>query len=127
MPTYAFRCEVCGAVDEVLLPISEYVRNPPAFFHCSARMERFINCVPGLAVHNALAGDRIYDGLRASDGSDISTRSKHRRYMKENNLTTIDDFSGTWKREAQERANRLQGVDKGRAQDIANAIEKLSG
>lgn len=127
MPTYSFRCEACGRIEEALIPIGEYIRNPPAFFCCTTRMERYFDCVPGLAVHNALAGDRIYDGLQASDGTDISSRSKHREYMKRNNLTTIDDFTETWKRDARERADRIAGVDPTRKQDIADAIEKLGG
>jgi len=55
----------------------------------------------GLA--NALAGDRHYDGLRAPDGTDISSRTKHREYMKANNLTVMDDFKGTWAKAQKER------------------------
>jgi len=43
--------------------------------------------------HNRVIGDSHYDGLRATDGTDISTRAKHRAYMKAHNLTTIDDFN----------------------------------
>lgn len=51
----------------------------------------------------ALWGDRHYDGMRATDGTDISTRTKHREYMKANGLTTIDDF-----KEHNERAQRAR-------------------
>lgn len=44
----------------------------------------------------ALWNDRHYDGIRATDGTDISTRRKHREYMKRHNLTTTDDFKQTW-------------------------------
>lgn len=44
----------------------------------------------------ALWNDRHYDGARATDGTDISTRAKHREYMKRHNLTTTDDFKQTW-------------------------------
>ena len=54
----------------------------------------------------ALWGDRHYDGLQASDGTDISTRSKQRDYMKVNNLTTADDFKTTWA-DAREKRDRL--------------------
>lgn len=52
-----------------------------------------------------LWNDRDYDGLRATDGSDISSRTKHREYMKRTGLTTVDDFSQSWAkaREARER------------------------
>lgn len=40
-----------------------------------------------------IIGDSHYDGLVSTDGVDISSRVKHRRYMRERGLTTIDDFS----------------------------------
>lgn len=51
----------------------------------------------------ALWGDRHYDGLRATDGTDISSRKKHREYMQRNNLTTVDDYKETWAKAQQER------------------------
>lgn len=109
------------------MSIGDYCRNPPTFMHCAAVMDRCIDVVPGLAIGNALAGDRHYDGLRATDGADISTRAKHRAYMKARGLTTIDDYAQTWKRDAEQRAERLAGTDPSRAGDIADAIRKLGG
>lgn len=127
MPTYAFRCGTCGRTDEHLIPLGEYLRNRPTFFCCAAPMERAITVGPGLALHNALAGDRHYDGLRAPDGTDISSRTKHREYMRANNLTTADDFAGTWAKQAEQRAQVLAGADPTRAHDVARAVEKLGG
>lgn len=127
MPTYCFRCESCARELETLMSISEYVRNPPAFFCCGEKMERRLTVVPGVAVGNALAGDRHYDGLRAQDGTDISTRAKHRAYMKEKGLTTVDDFASTWKKDAAERKERMAGNDSTRRTDVAEAIAKLGG
>jgi len=127
VPTYAFRCEACGEVEEHLIPMGEYNRNPPAFFHCSQRMERYINVTPGMSgLANALAGDRYYDGMRAPDGSDISTRSKHRQYMKDHNVTLADDFKDTWAKAAKDRAEgRLAGLaDPTRVNDVQTAIQK---
>lgn len=76
----------------------------------------------------ALWGDASYTGLRASDGSDISTRTKHREYMKQRGLTTVDDFPQTFERAAQERAEFYQGApDPERAHDIARAMERRRG
>ncbi len=50
-----------------------------------------------------LWGDRHYDGLKAPDGSDISTRSKHRDYMKANGVTMADDFKQTWSQAKEQR------------------------
>jgi hypothetical protein len=77
--------------------------------------------------HGRVHGDLHYDGLQAPDGTDISTRTKHREYMKRHNLTTMDDFSGTWSRaQAQRDAYRTEG--RGGAvtrEDIGRAIHHL--
>ena len=52
----------------------------------------------------SLWGDRHYDGLRATDGADISTRKKHRDYMRKMGLTTADDYKSDWAK-AQRRAS----------------------
>jgi hypothetical protein len=127
MPTYAFRCPECGRVDELVMSISDYIHRQPTLFCHGDVMQRFINVVPALAIDNALASERHYEGLRATDGTPIDTRAKHRAYMKAHNLTTIDDFQQTWKREADARAARLAGDDPMRARDIVEAIQKLGG
>lgn len=73
----------------------------------------------------ALWGDRHYDGARATDGTDISTRSKHRDYMRANNVTTVDDFKDTWAK-AREQRERLytQGGTFSR-RDVERAISQL--
>jgi hypothetical protein len=123
MPTYSFRCTSCGRIDELLLSIRDYSANPPALFCCAERMGRYFDSAPGLAN----VGDRSYDGMRAPDGTDISSRAKHRAYMKANNLTTVDDFASTWKRDAEVRAARLEGHDPSRKNDLAEALQKLGG
>lgn len=71
-------------------------------------------------------GDRHYDGMQATDGTDISTRAKHREYMRRNNLTTVDDFKESWSKAAQERAAYFTGqrgtITK---DDIGRAIHQL--
>lgn len=73
----------------------------------------------------ALWGDSSYAGLKATDGTDISTRTKHREYMRANNLTTVDDFKDTWAK-AQEQRERYytQGGSFSR-RDIERAIHQL--
>lgn len=127
MPTYTFRCPKCGAPFSTVMSIREYCAAPPSFVCCGEQAERFFEVVPGFAIHNALANDRHYEGLRAPDGADISSRAKHQAYMKANDLTTADDFTQTWKREAEQRTARLAGDDPQRRVDLANAIEKLGG
>jgi hypothetical protein len=73
----------------------------------------------------ALWGDRHYDGLKATDGTDISTRSKHRDYMRANNVTMADDFKDTWaKAQAQRDAYHQQGGTFSR-RDVERAIHQL--
>lgn len=127
MPTYSFRCEACGSKVEHVSSMRAYIDDAPVFIHCNQPMQRFFEFAPGLASANALAGDRHYDGMRAPDGTDISSRTKHRAYMKAKGVTTIDDYSGTWKRDAKERAERLAGEDRSRANDVAQAIAKHGG
>lgn len=75
--------------------------------------------------HNRVHGDLHYDGLRAPDGTDISTRTKHREYMKATGLTTIDDFKGDWARAEKARDEyRTRGGTVTR-EDIGRAIAQL--
>jgi putative FmdB family regulatory protein len=125
MPTYEWNCESCGKQMEAVLTIREYCDAPPQPVCCAQPMARFFSVAPGLAVHNPLAGDRAYAGLRTLDGVDVSTRSKHRAYMKERGLTTADDYRGEWKRAAEARAQAEAGIDASRKADIDKAIEQI--
>ena len=75
----------------------------------------------------SLWNDRHYEGLVATDGTDISSRAKHREYMKRNNLTTIDDFKGEWSKSRQARDNYYTGKGGGAIsrEDIARTIHQL--
>lgn len=70
-------------------------------------------------------GDRHYDGLRATDGADISSRKRHREYMKRHGLTTADDFRQTWAEAKKKREHYMQNGGTIRRSDIAAAIERL--
>lgn len=39
MSTYTWKCQVCAGTLEAAIPVGEYVKHPPAFFHCSKQME----------------------------------------------------------------------------------------
>jgi len=74
--------------------------------------------------HGSLWGDRGYDGMRATDGADISSRKKHRDYMQRKGLTTADDFTETWKSAEKKRAaffNNEKDPDRRRAIERAIA------
>lgn len=109
MATYTWLCK-CGATAETTQSISSYVERPQVPLHCEVPMERMLT-VNGSnsALSNALAGDRHYDGLAAPDGTDISTRTKHREYMKRNGLTVADDYKGEWAKAEKDRRDRFGG------------------
>lgn len=73
----------------------------------------------------ALWGDRSYDGLTAPDGTDISTRTKHREYMKATGLTTADDFTETWARAKESRERYYQQGGSFTKADIERAIYQV--
>lgn len=55
--------------------------------------------------------DRLYSGtpFKAHDGTIIDSRKKHREYMKRHNLSTVDDYKGTWDAAAKCRAEVFEG------------------
>jgi hypothetical protein len=121
MPTYTWRCQQCDCEIEAFMTIREYCQSPPNFVHCNESMVRRL--LPTMLMHT---NDDAYAGLRASDGTDISSRTKHRAYMKARNLATMDDFTEQWKRDARERRQRMAGApDPTLKQDIVQAITQL--
>ena len=74
-------------------------------------------------------GKFAYDGLRAPDGTDISSRAKHAAYLKANGLSMLTDFKNHSVKMQAERERVFTpgaGFDsKERKQDVANAIQRL--
>jgi hypothetical protein len=64
---------------------------------------------PRTALNAPFMIDRFYENTRATDGTDIGSRAKHREYMRRNGLTTADDFKGVWAEGAKERARIVSG------------------
>lgn len=71
----------------------------------------------------------VFGNLTATDGTDISSRKKHREYMKSNGLALTGDFKETWERAAKERERAFTpgaGYDKqARTMAIVRAYEQL--
>ena len=59
---------------------------------------------PERAVDAPILSGRFYENTRATDGTDIGSRTKHRRYMQEHGVTLMSDFSPGY----------LEGVKKAR-------------
>lgn len=72
-----------------------------------------------------LWGDRHYEGVRATDGSDISSRTKHREYMKANGVTMADDFKETWAKAQQARESYYQRGGSFSKSDIERAMYQV--
>lgn len=83
---------------------------------------------PKMEAGYMVMGDQHYDGLQAHDGSDISTRSKHREFMKRTGLVTFDDYQGTFAKE-QERRDAYHRGETGTVsrRDIERTFDRLMG
>jgi len=66
-----------------------------------------LDTLPEARVH--LQTDEGFDNLRASDGTNLTSRSKWKRYMRERGLTMTSDWKGTWAAKAKERADVAEG------------------
>lgn len=71
--------------------------------------------------------DRYMEGIRATDGTDISSRQKRNEWMKRNNFVDVSDCQGMWAKAAKEREAISQGKhDKAaRREAIGRAIHQL--
>lgn len=76
---------------------------------------------------SALWSDRHYEGLRAPDGEDISSRTKHREYMRRKGLTTVDDFTNHFREAEKRRSDFYQtgGDHAARREAIERSIYEL--
>jgi hypothetical protein len=80
----------------------------------------------GPSLDSALWGDRGYQGLQSPDGTDISSRSKHRAYLKASGLATTDDFRGSWDKAQERRDHYRQNGGSVSSNDVRRAIERLT-
>lgn len=120
MPTYSYQCR-CGEETDVVESIARHRHDPQVPEHCGEKMQRIISISGGCGdIAYSLAGDRSYEGLRATDGADISSRSKHRAYMKAKGLTTVDDFKDTLGRAQRERESFRRAEHRDR--DLRNSL-----
>jgi len=124
MPTYSFRCQKCEKTLDVFRTISDHLRSPRPLICCGEVADRYFPPGPRVnALDNALAGDRHYIGLSAQDGTDISSRSKHREYMHRHGLTTADDYTETWAK-AQKAREAYRRGERGTGAITRNDIER---
>jgi len=72
-----------------------------------------------------LWNDRSYTNLKATDGTPIDSRAKHREYMRANGLTTMDDFKDTWQGAEKQREAVFKGQDPHRRREVERAIYEV--
>jgi hypothetical protein len=72
--------------------------------------------------------DRYMEGIRATDGTDISSRQKRNEWMKRNNLVDVGDCQGVWAKAAKEREALAQGRhdSSARREAVGRAVYELS-
>jgi hypothetical protein len=78
---------------------------------------------PSLAVDAPVMVDRFYENTRATDGTDIGSRRKHRQYMKDRGLAPADDFSPGYY--AKLNAEKKRDQDRNRRETLARALYKI--
>ena len=110
MAFYRYKCNACGEHFHRVCSISAYSADREFDCpECMVKTERVIEAP-------MLAADETLSDLRATDGTDISSRTKRAKYMKENNLAMADDFKETWAQFQSQRAKHFtDGSDDRRA------------
>lgn len=71
-----------------------------------------------------VVGDSHYDGCRGPQGEDLTSRTKHRNFLKATGYTTADDYTETWAKAAEERAKPSAG-DRERRDQIGRALYEM--
>lgn len=72
--------------------------------------------------------EEVFGKLQHSDGTDLSTRKRHREFMKSRGLTLSDDYKDHWAKAEQRRADLFsgKGSDKGVRQSLEKAVYQLT-
>lgn len=83
---------------------------------------------PPQAVNAPILAGRFYENTAAIDGTDIGSRAKHRRYMKEHGLTIASDYTNQWKRDEEKRKAAREGhiPSKTRREALERAMYRIS-
>jgi hypothetical protein len=73
--------------------------------------------------------EEVYGHCTATDGTDLSTRTRHREYMRQNGLTVASDYTGTWEKKGKELKAALtpgSGHDsRQRMEDLGRARQEV--
>lgn len=72
--------------------------------------------------------EEVFGKLQATDGTDLSTRKRHREYQKAHGLALADDYRETWAKAEERRAEAFTGKANSKAirESVEKAIYKLT-
>jgi hypothetical protein len=75
-----------------------------------------------------LWGDLHYANITGLKGEDLSTRTKHREYMRQNGLSMADDWTNEWETARKKREDFLTtgGDHRARREQIERAIYEIN-
>ena len=79
----------------------------------------------GQSLDSSLWGDRHYENVRGPNGEDLSSRAKHRAFLRSTGLATTDDFKSSWAKAQEARDHYRQNGGSVKASDVRQAIERL--
>ena len=73
--------------------------------------------------------EAIYGNIAATDGTPLTSKRRHRDYMKANGLALASDYTDTWAKAAKKREDFFSGRTDipGRKEAIAHAYDSLKG
>jgi hypothetical protein len=78
-----------------------------------------------LRLNAPVIGDMHYEGLRGPQGEDISTRTKHKEFLKASGLALADDYKNEWAQAQKQRDAFQQGASsKDRREQLARAFHQ---
>lgn len=70
--------------------------------------------------------DAQFEGARSAEGEDISTRKRHRAYMKRRGLAMAADFEQSWSAAEQKRASFWEDQAGERKADLSRTLDYLA-
>lgn len=77
---------------------------------------------PGIAAPLRSEAEVYGNVTPATDGTPLDSRTKHRNYMKRNNLTMAEDFTGTWEKASKEREAFQRGESQSHRRELADDV-----
>lgn len=124
----------CGAVLFLIMDPAD--AGPIECKHCGRKVPRggrLVEVTPdyvGERRDNGLKSEEeVYGHLQATDGTDLSTRRRHKDYMRDKGLTVADDFKQTWEKsgaEMRKAATPGAGWDqRARREDLGRALHEV--